>query len=89
MQDILGLGKPKSTGDAQRIKALVRGRFGVAEDTTVMVSELRCHEDGCPDVETVIALMSGAGQRQSWKIAKPMTEISDGDIAALGAGAEA
>tara|TARA_R110001592_G_scaffold197769_6_gene445808 strand:- start:3121 stop:3270 length:150 start_codon:yes stop_codon:yes gene_type:complete len=48
-----------------------------------MVSELRCHEDGCPDIETVIAVMTGVDQRQSWKIAKPMAQIDEGDVLRL------
>ncbi|MDP4797142.1 MAG: hypothetical protein NWR87_09545 [Rhodospirillales bacterium] len=83
MDDILGLSKPKSTGEGQRIKSLIRARFGLDADMPVMVSELRCHEDGCPDVETVIAVMSGPDQRETWKIAKPMTDISEGDIVKL------
>lgn len=83
MDDILGLSRPKASGDSQRIKRLLNDRFVFADDTTVMVSELHCHEDGCPDVETVIALMTGPDQRKSWKIAKPMSAVDGDDIAAL------
>lgn len=83
MDDILGLSRPKATGDSQRIKTLLNDRFLFAADTTVMVSELHCHEDGCPDVETVIALMTGPDQRKSWKIPKPMSAINGDDIAGL------
>ena len=54
-----------------------------------MVSELRCHEDGCPDVETVIAVMGDAQTSLTWKIAKPMAQVDAGDIAALPAAAPA
>ena len=37
-----------------------------------MVSELRCHDEDCPDVETVIALMAGYGEPVKVKIGKPM-----------------
>lgn len=84
MDDILGLSRPKPTGDTQRIKALVRDHLGLDAETTVMVSELRCHEDGCPDVETVVAVLSG-GETTSWKITKPMAEVGSGDIEALAA----
>lgn len=80
MDDILGLSRPKSTGDAQRIKALAREYLHVPESATVMVSELHCHEDGCPDVETVIAVMAGENERRTWKIDKPMADISPEDI---------
>lgn len=83
MYDILGLSRPKATGDAQRIKSLVRAHVGVDDNVTLMVSELHCHEDGCPDVETVIAVMMGPDQRTSWKIQKPMVDIDADDIRSL------
>lgn len=86
MDDILGLSRAKPDGSAQRIKELVRERFELDDETTLMVSELRCHEDGCPDVETVIAVMNAARTSVTWKIAKPMAQVDAGDIAALSAG---
>lgn len=83
MDDILGLARPKPAGDTQRIKSLVRVQLGLDEETTVMVSELHCHEDGCPDVETVIAVMAGGSDTESWKIAKPMSKVDAGDIQAF------
>ncbi|MAY68752.1 MAG: nitrate reductase [Rhodospirillaceae bacterium] len=85
MDDILGLSRAKPDGSAQRIKDLVRRRFGLDDSATLMVSELRCHEDGCPDVETVIAVMGAAQANLTWKIAKPMARIDAADIAALSA----
>ena len=41
-----------------------------------MVSELRCHEEGCPDVETVIALMHEGAEPEKVKIYKPMAELN-------------
>ena len=41
-----------------------------------MVSELRCHEEGCPDVETVIALMRDGAEPEKVKIYKPLAELS-------------
>ena len=81
MDDILGLARPKPAGDAGRIKALVPDRLGLGDEATLMVSELRCHEDGCPDVETVIAVMAGGKDTATWKIAKPMADVGAEDIA--------
>ncbi|MEQ8230035.1 MAG: hypothetical protein RIA64_18270 [Rhodospirillales bacterium] len=83
MDDILGLSRGKPDGNAGRIKDLVRMRFCLSDEATLMVSELRCHEDGCPDVETVIAVMGTSQNQLTWKIAKPMARIEAGDIAAL------
>jgi hypothetical protein len=83
MDDILGLGRAKPDGSAQRIKDLVRAHFALDDGMTLMVSELRCHEDGCPDVETVIAVMGGGQANLTWKIAKPMAQVDAGDVAGL------
>jgi hypothetical protein len=83
MDDILGLSRAKPDGSAGRIKDLVRGHFALGDDVTLMVSELRCHEDGCPDVETVIAVMGLADGNLTWKLAKPMAQVQDSDIAEL------
>lgn len=85
MDDILGLSRAKPDGSGPRIKDLVRRHFGLDDAATLMVSELRCHEDGCPDVETVIAVMADARTSLTWKIAKPMAQVDAGDIAALSA----
>ena len=80
MDDILGLSRPKTTGEPARIKDLVRARLTLDEAETLMVSELRCHEDGCPDIETVVAVIGAGGARRSWKLAKPMAAIEAADL---------
>jgi hypothetical protein len=51
---------------------------------TILVTELKCTEPGCPPVETVIALLpetnSGMRKRQI-KIHKPISEVSEGEVA--------
>lgn len=84
MDDILGLSGPPQSADVKRIKSLVRDQWGVPEDVVVMVSELHCHEDGCPDVETIIALMPGGGRGpESYKVPLPMKQVDQCVIAAL------
>ena len=83
MEDLLGLGRNKPDGQTGRIKEMVRRHFGLSEDTVLMVSELRCHEDGCPDVETVIAVMETGVSPQTLKIAKRMADIQPADIHTL------
>ena len=56
--------------------------MGGADDVVIMVSELRCHEDGCPDIETVIAVMTPGEEPAPVKISKPMAEL---DAEAIGA----
>jgi len=81
MEDILGLGRPAPSGAASRIKTWVRAARGLDDDVVVMVSELSCHEDGCPDVETVIVVMQ-AGAEAKTKLPKPMAEVTEAEIQA-------
>ena len=76
MEDILGLSTRPKNDDTKRIKKLVRDAWTVPEEVVIMVSELRCHDEDCPDVETVIALMAGPGEPLKVKIGKPMDELN-------------
>ena len=74
-KDILGLSTKPIGNDTSRVKDLVREAWSVPEDVIIMVSKLRCYEDGCPDVETVIALMSNDREPIKVTINKPMAEL--------------
>lgn len=62
--DLPGLSRPKGAEASRRVKQWVREIASLQDDATVMVSELRCGETGCPDVETVIAIMTGGETRK-------------------------
>lgn len=48
------------------------------------VAELRCAEPGCPPVETVVAVLGApGGSPRQWKIHKPMSEVTRGDVERL------
>ena len=66
--------KPK-TNHTQRVKNLVRDTWGMGDNVVIMVSELTCHEDGCPDIETVIALMPESQNPKKIKIERPIAEV--------------
>ncbi len=67
------------------IKEWVREVFGLPDEAIVMVTELRCKEEGCPDVETVIAIMGGPGYSCKHKLFKPMAEVTHDDLKKLAA----
>jgi len=54
--------------------------FHLNNETTVMVTELKCCEPGCPPIETVIALLKGPGNTQQYKIHKTADEIGLFDV---------
>ena len=76
LNDILGLSTKPKGGHTKRVKDMVRKAWAIPENVIIMVSELRCHEEGCPDVETVIALMHDGVEPQKAKIYKPMAELN-------------
>jgi hypothetical protein len=53
-------------------------------DEVVHVAELRCHEEGCPDFETVVTWMSSPPLVV--KILKPIDQISREDVQAACSG---
>lgn len=70
---------------AARVRGWAVELFGLDPDARVMVTELRCAEDGCPDVETVVAVLAGPGKARSHKLPKPVAEVTRDDVAALAA----
>jgi hypothetical protein len=73
-------------GQTARIKAWVSEAFGVADTATVLVTELRCSEPGCPPLETVIALLGASGPAKQYKLHKAVAEVTEADVKALAAG---
>lgn len=73
----MDLFKPKQRiGNAEAIKTWVRNALGLSDDATVMVSELACHEEGCPPIETVIAVFPPDEEKRMFKIHRPTTELT-------------
>ena len=76
-------------GGKRRADAAAVGRVrlwaeaGLSADAAaiVMVTELACHEPGCPPVETVIALLCGTSPR-TWKIPRAAADLTAEDVAA-------
>ena len=81
VSDILGLSTRPVGDDTKRVKALIRKLWCAPEDVVIMVSELRCYKDGCPDVETVVAIMEGNSEPTKVKIDKPIAELDAGILA--------
>ncbi len=75
--------KKTDPGRAAGIKRWAEAAFALGEDDSVMVTELRCTEPGCPPLETVIALLTAGGPTRQHKIHKPITDVTEEDIRAL------
>ena len=66
-----------------QIKKWAIESFELTEDTSVLVTELQCTEEGCPPLETVIAILEGPGQTRQYKLHKALVEVALSDVAAL------
>ena len=74
----------KTNSDRQKlsqIKVWTRQALNIEPDIAISINQLQCHEAGCPDLETVIVLMTSPPQK--YKISKPVSEITEQDISLL------
>jgi hypothetical protein len=66
----------RSNGPAlRRVKAWAEQALRLSDDSTVMVTELRCSEEGCPPVETIIAVVGGPEKQRQAKVPCPADEV--------------
>jgi predicted GNAT family acetyltransferase len=70
-------------GQASMVKGWVTERFGLSDADLVSVAELACHEPGCQPIETVVTVHGADGQRRTWRLHKPVAEITAADVEAL------
>ena len=71
--------KVPDTSALERVGNWTRSRFKLADDETVMVSEIACSVPGCPPIETHIVFWTAAG-RHHFKIFKPLAEAVEDDL---------
>ncbi len=80
--DLFGAKAKIAPEHLERIRAAVRKRFALVEDVSIRVIELRCSEEGCPPLETVIAILEPGDNRQ-YKIHKAAADVNEEDVARL------
>jgi hypothetical protein len=66
----------------RRVKAWVSSYARADEADAVMVTELRCAEQGCPPIETVLALLRRGEEPRKWKVHKPIALVTELDVRA-------
>jgi len=82
---VIDLFAKKPTHDpvvVRRLKEWTIELLGLDDSVPVMVTELRCTEDDCPDVETVIAILDKPGNPRTIKVFKPLAEVTRENILA-------
>ena len=55
-------------------------RFKLAEDATILVSEVACGLPGCPPLETVVAFWTEGDTRHHFKVFKRVAEVVPDDL---------
>ena len=73
---------PGVSAEQERVRTWTREHFKLADDETIMVSELPCSDPGCPPVETHVVFWTQAGRRP-FKVFKPLAEVVPDDLLGL------
>jgi hypothetical protein len=71
---------PKHLEAVERVQQWTRERFKLAEEATILVSELACAIPGCPPLETVVAFWTADAKRHHFKLFKPVAEVVFDDL---------
>ncbi len=61
------------------IRTWVKDKFALTEPFDLSVSEIKCADPGCPDIDTYITLHQ-EGQSRKFRIAKPLVYVRKWDI---------
>jgi hypothetical protein len=51
------------------------------DDVVITVAELACREPGCPDTETIVAVMCASERPCTAKFRKPLPEVTADNLA--------
>lgn len=64
----------------QYIKQQVSEALGLNENATVLVTELACEDEDCPDVETVVAVLQAGQPKLQVKVDFGIDVLSDEQV---------
>jgi nitrate reductase delta subunit len=78
---MLGFAKkgPDHGAALERVRDWTRARFRLAEDETIMVSQVSCAVPGCPPIETLVVFWTALG-RHHFKVFKPVVDVTEDDL---------
>lgn len=71
---------PAERDAADRVRAIVVGRLGLPDGSTVTVSEIDCADPACPGTETVILVCQPRGRTVAYKVGRPLCEVTEQDL---------
>ena len=81
---LVGRSKPKINLDmVRKIKGTLEKALSLPDSATISITELACFEEGCPPVETVVALLQAGSSPLQHKFHKPVGEFKAADLVEL------
>jgi hypothetical protein len=75
--------EPDHEKATEQAKAHTRALLQLPEDVVISVNELVCREHGCPDVETIVAVMRAGQKTRKVSIRKRIADVTIADLAAV------
>jgi hypothetical protein len=79
-EDIFSVRTRPSPARIAEIKTNVAAAFNLPDSASILVTELRCTEPGCPPLETVIAILQEGQATIQHKVHKEIRGITPADI---------
>ncbi len=83
MRNLFEKNQKKDVAAISTIKHWISEIFNLTKNDTILVTELQCHEEGCPPIETVIVVMREGARKEQYKFHKQIHEINIEDITDL------
>ena len=78
---LIGGSKPKTNLDmVRKIKGTLEKALSLPDSATISITELACSEEGCPPIETVVALLQAGSNPLQHKFNKPAGEFKSADL---------
>ena len=78
--DLFAKKNPLKSARSQEIKAKLTALLELSDDATVMVTELTCRDEDCPEVETVIAVFRPGLAKLQASLHCSIDEITEEEI---------
>lgn len=72
--------RPRYPEAIDHIKATVRAVLNLPDEVVVSVTELACREAGCPDIETVVAILAAGRKPLTVRFHTSIPDITDAEL---------
>lgn len=72
--------KNKRSNALRRLKSALCRAAGIPRTAVVSISEVRCPDPGCPDVETVMTVFLEDGRVRRFRVPKALAEVGLEDV---------